>query len=510
MNAVALPFRGDHLAIAKRLCAPLALIALWAVVYLPNLRTSPKWYGDEFVTLIAGDAILRGHFHNRALTYSFFSTFTNYQPPGLTLYGLSAAMTGGDVVGGRLLSTALCAVLAVVCYLSLSPDLGRLTAFIASATLLLAPQHTIHFRWIYPHYLCTVAVIGIAILLRRPASPKRDWLIGSCCAVAAAGHLLVVYVVAGALLARITRPSAWPRILVPPGLVVLASLALGYLISGPQLLLDLRELAGGYADDSQRSTYTDKVINVFRFFSFDWYHVLLFSSFFALAALRRWPELALVSVISFAIIQNRPELPVFYYQSMVFVPLLGLYAIETLRHFTELGFQSTFGDSKLIRPASQLVILGIPLAFAPDALTHSLQGTHAPRNNHWVAPSIEDLEESANWINSQTESDELVVAFWDAGWMLKGRWTDLMQCAIWEYGQFPYFYNRKRGHEEFVFPADLTKARYLLVGPLDVRWLWGQGNIPKLLEEHAVLQWPIVHQNASTVVLKNPRFQLLR
>ena len=23
------------------------LVALWAVLYLPNLRTNPNWYGDE-------------------------------------------------------------------------------------------------------------------------------------------------------------------------------------------------------------------------------------------------------------------------------------------------------------------------------------------------------------------------------------------------------------------------------------------------------------------------------
>ena len=47
---------------------PLALIfAVWSLLYLPHLRTSPSWYGDETVALSAGLDLTRGIAAHRAV-----------------------------------------------------------------------------------------------------------------------------------------------------------------------------------------------------------------------------------------------------------------------------------------------------------------------------------------------------------------------------------------------------------------------------------------------------------
>ena len=78
---------------------------LWAILYLPNLRTSPPWYGDEILTLDIGKALSRGELVNRAVYCTFNSPTYNYQPGFAWCVGWFSSLTQGDILGGRLLST---------------------------------------------------------------------------------------------------------------------------------------------------------------------------------------------------------------------------------------------------------------------------------------------------------------------------------------------------------------------------------------------------------------------
>lgn len=480
------------------------ILLIWTLCYLPNLRSSPGWYGDEFVSLMEGNAILSGDFNNRALKYSFFSTFTNYQPWGAFLYSLSAKLfAAGDVLGARLLSVLLALILSTMVYVELFRRNVGWHGFCSAILILLAPQNTIHFRWVYPHFFVSLGVILIGLLLsRNPKQGFNDWTLGIGCAMAAVGHLLVVHVVAATAISQIRRPKAWLKILLPPGILVSGALALGYWSSGPLLFLDLGELAGGYVGDSNRSTLMEKIFNIFRYFSTDWFHLLLLFSFAGLLLLRKWALLTFTTVLSFAVIQNRPELPVFYYQSMIFVPLLCMNLVLSIRGLAEKIQDRT--QSGLPLRISRAVCLSIPMLFLIPALQNSFAGSHVPRNNYWVAPRHSDLEEAARWVNRNTSPQDLVIAFWDVGWLLHCQWTDPMQCAIWSYGNFPYFYNRPRPRSEFLYPANLALAKYIIVGPLDLRWTYGQGTIPMLLKEFKVETWPTVFQTETTRVLANP------
>lgn len=481
------------------------IFVVWCLAYFPNLRSSPGWYGDEFVSLMEGNAILSGKFENRALKYSFFSTFTNYQPWGAILYAGSAkALTGGDILGARILSVILAFFLVLLIYFEMVRRGMAWGGFCAALAILLAPQCTIHFRWVYPHFFVSIGVILIALILSRDKETRGEgWWLGWGCAISALGHLLVVHVIAATLASRILRPRSWLKIIVPPSIILLLALSMGYYSSGPKLFLDLQELAGGYLGDSGRSTPLEKVLNIYRFFSVDWFHVLLFTSFIGLALIRQWSLLVFSFLLSFAVIQNRPELPVFYYQSMIFIPLLIYNLILYLFKCGEI-LSEKIKSAIPLRIAKAFCLL-FPLFFVGPALQNSFAGTHVPRNSFWVAPRHSDLEETAKWINQNTSAEDFVVAFWDVGWLLQCRWTDPMQCAIWSYGNFPYFYNRPRDRSEFLFPADLGQAKFILVGPLDLRWTYGQGTIPMLLKEFGVDLWPTVYQTETTRVLKNPK-----
>jgi hypothetical protein len=480
------------------------LLVVWGICYLPHLRTSPGWYGDEFITMMGGRAILDGSFFNRALKYSFFSTYTNYQPPGLILYVLfSKIFSGGDILGARFLSTLLGLSISLLVLFVFSHRGKAWVGFAAALTILVAPQSVIHFRWVYPHYFVSLGVVLIALALDGRPSSKKDWLIGVGCGIAAMGHLLAAHVIVAALIARGLSPRSWLRIGIPPAMAFLFSLSLGYYASGGQLFLDLQELAAGYSGDSGRSTLTGKFLSIYHYFSTDWLHEFLFLSFFGLALMRKWGVLVFTALISFAIIQNRPELPVFYYQSMVFIPALCINLFLCLQG-ADKWLKEKFADNPM-RLAGISAAFVIPALMIPSAIAGSVAGSLKSRNAYWVAPSAADIETSTTWINEHSGPDDLIISYWDAGWLLKRKWTDPMQCAIWSYGNFPYFYNRLRDHAEFVFPADFSKAKYVLIGTLDMRWTYGQGTIPKLLEEQKLQTWPVVYSTPTTAVVQNPR-----
>jgi hypothetical protein len=379
---------------------------------------------------------------------------------------------------------------------------GLIAAGLAAALIVLgAPEALLHFRRAYPHALAGLGVVMVGLLLDRPRTTRRDWGIGLGCALAALGHLLVVHVTFAALLARWRWPGSWWRIAVPPALVLLASLAFGYAISGRQLFADLGEVALQYRSHAADAGWRTKVVTAWTIFSWDWLHALYAASLVVLAYRRRWALAAFAGVLSGLIIQNRAELPVFYYQAMVFAPLLGVCVALALQQV------SSALAAELPRWPRRLAALAVPLLLLVPALRSSFAGTLQARNDTWVAPSLTDLRESAAWVNARAGKEDLVVAFWDVGWLLQGRWTDLLQSAVWEYGSCPEFYLRRRDRAEFRYPADLRQARYVIRGHLDDIWTLTQGNVPRLVEEVPIDRWPTVFKTATTKVLANPARQ---
>ena len=445
-----------------------------------------------------------GSFSNKALKYSFFSAYANYQPIGQFLYALfSKIFSDGDIVGARFLSTLLGLSISLSVLIVFSYRGKAWVGFAAALTILVAPQNIIHFRWVYTHYFVSLGVTLITLALDGKSNSKKDWIIGVGCGVAAIGHLLAVHVIFAALFVRALAPRSWIKIVMPPALVFLFSLSLGYYASGEQLFLDLQELAACYSSGSARTTLAGKILSIYRYFSTDWLHVLFFWSFFGLAVLRNWAVLIFTAFISFAIIQNRPELPIFYYQSMVFIPALCINLFYCLQAGHE-WLLKKLPESPL-RFGFLVVAFAIPLIFLPSAIAGSLQGTLKSRNSYWVPPSTADIENSAHWVNDHSDANDLIISYWDAGWFLKRKWTDPMQCAIWSYGNFPYFYNRHRDHAEFLFPADFSMAKYVIIGTQDMRWTYGQGTIPKLLDEQKLQTWPVVYSTPTTAVVQNPK-----
>ena len=95
----------------------IALISLsWSLLYLPHLRNSPKWYGDETLTLIIGKALFAGHPSDRAMKISFWHPSYSYQPGYAWMVGGIAWLFNGDILGARLLNAFLALAIGLTIY----------------------------------------------------------------------------------------------------------------------------------------------------------------------------------------------------------------------------------------------------------------------------------------------------------------------------------------------------------------------------------------------------------
>lgn len=484
----------------KKIFLPTIIIAAWALIYLPNLRTSPGWYGDEFLSLNLGEIVLQGKTGQQVPAPSFFSLFFNYQPWAATFYTLGARiLAGGDILGARLVAASCALIIAFIAFWFFRKNNSDIFGILCALLLLAAPENATHFRWVYTHHFVSIAclLIGITLLAQKE---EDGWLLGLYSSIAAFSHLLVANVVVGCLLVSFRRPKSWLKILLPSSVIIAVTLLWGHFKSNGHLFDDLKELALIYADSSATAGWIGKLDNCRNFFFRDLFHPFLLFGFLFLFILKQWRALAFSLFISLSVIQNRANLPVFYYQAMIFAPLLIVNTFYGLARIHEAKAHSRIGKIAIIFLGS-----AFPIAMFFMAATHSLKGTHHPANQFWVAPSSKDLEKTAEWINQNVNPNDLVIAHWDIGWKLRCRWTDIQHSAVWEYQTCPIIFNRLRDRGEFMGNASLSSAKYIFIGQPDLRWAFHQGTVPMLLKEYQVEAWPIVFRTDSTLVLQNPK-----
>ncbi len=166
------------------------LIACWMLLYLPHLRTSPGWYGDETNTLLMSRAILKGDPALGPIWLTYWHSFVPYYPGYLLGAGAFSALTSQDITGARLFNTLLALATAFVIFFQGRARFGILPSLFGALVFLTYFQDVIHFRWVYPHNAVALGFAILAVYLIRKSSPHNDWMAGIGLAVAALAHPL--------------------------------------------------------------------------------------------------------------------------------------------------------------------------------------------------------------------------------------------------------------------------------------------------------------------------------
>ena len=483
------------------------ITVLWALLYLPNLRTTPPWYGDEILTLDIGKSLNHGDFANRAVYCTFNSPTYNYQPGFAWCVGWFSRLTQGDILGGRLLSTLVGWGTAAVGFWFFCRRFGMAIGLFYAFLLLGYSQAIIHYRWIYPHNVVGLSLIASAGFLLRPANAHKDWKIGGWLALGAASHLLAAHATLVSGLCRLLRPKSWIPIGLPPFLIFAGTFALLSLRFPGWVTEDFNALLEQYGRyNEENGSGTKLLFNVLNFFAQDPFHALAAGGCLLVCTRRTYP-LAILSIsLVLLLTRNRQNLPLFYYQAMSVLPLLTA--------SSAVGYGRFF--SLLIRRLSPLrthrrMFLGLLPAGAlagallqfPNILNEKLPVRITP----WVVSSASDYESAAQWLNRNTRPQDLVITYWNLGWLLQAKTADILTAAAWAGYPAGDYFPKPPDHSRFRYPADLGKAKFFAITELDERWAFAQGQVMVFLQGSGVQTWPLVFQSGPVKILANPSWR---
>lgn len=481
---------------------PFAIVAMiWAFLYLPNLRTNPKWYGDETLIHDTARNLFQGIPSNFGLWNTFWHPHYPYQPLYTWICGLFAFISSGDIWGSRFFNVLLALASAISIYSLGKKVFGVGAALFASLMFLTYQQSIIHFRMSYAHNGAALGNLLLVLYLLQPANWRNDIRGGLGLALSAGSHPLFIHSAIAAWLTRIRNPKSWIPLFFPTGIYLFISLALIYLRFGSWLGEDLKHLfetftARGEQDAAGPWT---ALTNLAHFGLQDPYHLLMMIGLFFCFNRRCYPIAVVGLWVVFMLVKNRANLIVFYYQAIVILPVMTL-AWARWYELAQLIFGRLFKSPKVI-----FVLWGIPLFLLFTNLPPCWSDQLTPRNQYWVTQDTHEVDSCADWINQRVQKDDFVAANPNIAWLLKSRVAPYLQIVTW-YGETTQGYENGNKPERFRYECSFEKARYAVIGDIDQRWTFGEPNVNKLAERFQAKHWPIVWKGNYYLVLANPAY----
>jgi hypothetical protein len=305
-------------------------------------------------------------------------------------------------------------------------------------------------------------------------------------------------------LCRLLRPKSWIPIGLPPLVVFGGTFALLSLKFPGWVTEDFRALLDQYARyNVENGAGAKLLVNVLNFFTQDPFHLLAAGGCLLVFTRRTYPLGILSLGLVILLTRNRQNLPLFYYQAMAVLPLLA--AVCAVGYGRGWGYLIRF-FAPLKKHRRSLRWLLPAAAFAGALLQiPSVLGARLPvRITPWVVSSASDYESAARWLNQHTRNQDLVIAYWNLGWLLEAKTADVLAATAWAGYPAGDYFPTPPDHSRFRYPADLKKAKFFAITELDERWAFAQGQVMPFLQSSGVGTWPLIFQAGPVKVLANP------
>ncbi len=483
-----------------------SLLLLWVLLYLPHLRDSPGWYGDETTTLMLSRNLFHGHATLGTCTVTYWHTYPPYWPGYLWPTGLFAWLTGEDILGARFFNTLLALSIALLIYLLGRTRFGFFPAWFGAALFLTYDQNVIHFRWVYCHNAVALGFAVLTLYLLRPSRPANDWRAGLGLAIGALAHPLFAHGAIAAVICRLKRPGAWIRLGILPAVVVLLTFFGVLICYWPKrwILSDIVDLFEYYRQTGAANGGLTALRNFWEFYSYDAFQIGSLAGALLCLRKRYYPLTIVFLVVSYLLLKNRGNLILFYYQAMILSPILAMCWAAGLGIAGR--WTRRLQGNRRLEKFCYLAAFCVPLSYGISNLPRVLvTGNLQPRCQNVVTQSIPEVEMAAEWLNRHSKPDDLIVANSNLAWLLKARTTGLLHVVLWEGSPTTYF-DRGLPRERFLYPSDYTDARYFVVGDIDARWTLKEPTVAPLAKRIAEEKWPKVWKAENYVIYANPRF----
>lgn len=479
------------------------LVTLWAALYLPHLRTSPGWYGDETLIHHTSRNLVAGQMTNMALWNTFWHPHYPYQPLYSFVNGLFAKFAGGDLWGSRAFNALLALAAALALLHAGRRSFGLGAAAFAACMFLGYSQSVIHFRMSYAHNAVGLGVLIWALFLLRRSCPRHDGRAGIGLAIAAGSHPLFIHAALAGWLCRLTKPRSWWRLLAPAGIVVAGSLGLAWLVFRGWLWEDLIHLKNTYLARAETDGAGGRgLLNFIVFIRQDAFHLGMVLGLLLCFPLKRYAAPVVGLLVLYLLVRNRQNLVPFYYHAVVILPTLCLGWAGLWRWLEKLARKRRFAPALARWPLATTAALLIATSLPP-----SLSGTWQPRNHYWVTQNPREVEAAARWLNAHTRRTDVVGGNPNIAWLLHAETSVYLQMITW-YGLPTQGYENLNKPERFRFDASLENCRYAVVGDIDQRWALHEPNVPQIAEKLA--RWPLVWRGPNYLIFANPAKHLPR
>lgn len=475
------------------------VLLIWAILYVPNIGQTPRWYGDETITLGCGQELAHGLFANRAVWNTYINPQFCYQPGYVLIVGALSNWGGGNIAWPRMFNSFLALGVALLSLFWLGRRVGLVAGCWAALIFLTYEQSVIHFRWVYAHNAAALGIYLCACSLSLRRCARREWQSGFGLAIAALSHPLALHGGISAWLNRWSRPRSWYRLFLPPLILGLLCILPVWFWNFSWWWNDLHNLREFYTGFSQElGAGLQWPINFWVFMTHDWFHLLSACSlvFCLWTPLRPLAVTALVLVA--LLTQNRQNLPVFYYQAVVALPLFAAcfgYSLEKLRR----RFLRT-------KPFARWVFLLLPFFMLMHVGPKVWKSALISRNDPWVISSNQDHLHVIDWLNQHTQPADLVVCHWNIGWRLHCQTADPMMCVAWE-GLATFTYEHGLPKERFRYSADIRKAKFFVLTDIDRIWTLTQPNVNAVVNERNLSGWQPVYQSGTCLILAPPNYE---
>lgn len=520
----------------------LFLVGLWVVLFLPNLRTNPNWYGDEGEWMEKSWTFIHGTPRVGPIVNDFVFPYP-YPPLYMLVNGALLRVFGYDLVVGRALGavTALGAaglLFWVGCRLR-----DRTFGVVCATAFLVYAEANMNFRWVRSHPLAgTLALASVGFLVRYVQERRLQdamWA-GGLCALATATNYFTYPLIGAVAVTVLLTPSsvepmpaarAWQQRV---GRAVLAALAAGsygvlfvgwYLMTygWTELVAQLARL-GAVAANEVRPTWWGEVqrfgMNVWNL-GFRtptrmtvqgpegrdyWLMVATVGFVFLPVArakvLRVWLPVWLL-VLMWGVFRKLNNVPLFFYPATIFLPLMAVGVAGVLTWAGE-GLRRWDPNLRVV-PA----VVGLLLFAAP-----SLQGAWGrfeSKIDWWTQHSVAEAEAAMRVVGELSQPDDFVIVPKQIYWLARTeRRSMLTYCARYngvvndmpvpvEIPREKYWFDCRLENARFVVLASGVDAGGRVPRGIDLVYCQGLKGVREVVGQMVREQWPVVYHGGRQV-----------
>lgn len=512
----------------------LVLVVLWALIYLPNIRTNPSWYGDEGIVLEEAITLANGAPRYGPIELNFISP--NPHPPlYLSIVAVPMKLFGHDIIYGRILQVAVGLLTAGLAFWVGSLLIDRRFGFLCAALLLTYPEAALHYRWVRGHPLqglLSLACVGFLVRYIQH-SRRADVLLAAFMATLALGvHYLsfpLIGIVAITALLKNRKDFS---------LAMMIAFAFPVLFFGWLCFFEdggWRNVLGQFGcafNQGIKSVNPNPVEELWRVYRTTFEFIFLTPTFdykghvgvdlwitggfiglcaFPNKILRGWLVFFAISMM-LGVFISRDNPLLFIYRTFAFLPLFAIGLAGALNQIGAWMSKIYPLRKEILKILPSILVL---VSCAPISIAGSI-GQMRSKIDRWTVQSVTDAERVMDYVNNSTGPNDFVVMpdqlFWLYRWERKAQ---LIHCAKFDFGieenstigvsESRYWFNPSIKNAKYLVLAAGSKVDGQPIG-IDAVFWFGYEGPKKVIQKVQDEQWPIVFRSGEYCVLANPMF----